>query len=255
MALLRQIASLTQGVASTLVLTPKSSLPSALNNVAFFATQKELVLPKKPLNPFFLFREEKLDTVKRQLPNSTNAQQLKTLGDMWKALGEEQKAVYNNKSQAAMEVYNQKIEAIEKDPKLGPQLIQIKEEKKVQRAAKALTKAKIERKNLKKELGKPKRSVRSAYAAFRDEIFPSLHKKGTSVTVTQKLIAEKWAAMTDAQKEPYVTRFQKAKEVDDAALLAWKENLTEDNDDAIKKLNKKITRKRALKNRSNEEEE
>lgn len=61
--------------------------------------------------------------------------------------------------------------------------------------------------------------------------------------------------MTDAQKEPYVARFQKAKEVDDAALLAWKENLTEDNDDAIKKLNKKITRKRALTNRNNEEEE
>ena len=87
MALLRQIASLTQGVANTLVLTPKSSLPSALNNVAYFATQKELVLPKKPLNPFFLFREEKLDTIKRQFPNSTNAQQLKALSNMWAVLG------------------------------------------------------------------------------------------------------------------------------------------------------------------------
>jgi len=61
--------------------------------------------------------------------------------------------------------------------------------------------------------------------------------------------------MTDAQKEPYVARYQKAKEIDDAALLAWKESLDEDNDDAIKTLNKKMTRKRELKNRSNEEEE
>jgi len=250
MALLRQIGSLSQGIASTLVLAPK--LPSTLNNVAFFASQKNLVLPKKPLTPFFQFREEKLDTVKKQNPNAKITQQTKVLGDMWKVLGEEQKEVYKTKYQAAMDIYNQKIEAIEKDPKLAPQLLQIKEERKAKMAAKAYTKAKTERRNLMKELGKPKRSIISAFSAFSKEVFPSLHKKGTSVTVTSKLIGEKWSAMTDAQKEPYVARYQKAKEIDDAAMLAWKESLDEDNDDAIKVLNKKMTRKRELKNRSNQ---
>ena len=259
MALLRQITSLTQGIASSLVFSPKSSLPSALNNVAFFATQKELVLPKKPLSAFFQFKEEKIDTVKSQLPNATHKQQLKAVGDMWKALGEEQKEVYKNRYKTALEDYNHKIEAIEKDPKLGPQLIQIKEERKEKMVNKAYRKANKERRNLMKDLGKPKRSITCAYHAFSQEFFPSLHKKEISATVTFKLIAEKWAAMTDAQKEPYVARFLKAKEVDDAALLAWKENLKEDHDDAVKEANMKFYTKKnkrlELRNRSNEEEQ
>ena len=259
MALLKQITSLTQGIASSLSITPKSFLPSTLNNVAFFATKKELVIPKKPLTPFFLFKEEKVDTVKRQLPSATHKQQLKAVGDMWKALGEEQKGVYSNRYKAAMEAYKEKIEAIEKDPKLGQQLIQIKEERKEKMANKAYHKAKKERRNLMKDLGKPKRSITCAYHAFSQEIFPSLHKKEISVTVTFKHIAEKWAAMTDAQKEPYVARFLKAKEVDDAALLAWKENLKEDHDDAVKEANMKFYTKKnkrlELRNRSNEEEQ
>ena len=88
MALLKQITSLTQGIASSLSITPKSFLPSTLNNVAFFATKKELVIPKKPLSSFFLFKEEKIDTVKRQLPKATHKQQLKAVGngDLWHGL-------------------------------------------------------------------------------------------------------------------------------------------------------------------------
>ena len=258
MALLKQITSLTQGIASSLSITPKSFLPSALNNVASFATKKELVIPKRPLSPFFLFKEEKIDTVKRQLPIATHKQQLKAVGNMWAVLSEEQKEMYKNRYKTALEDYNQKIEAIENDPKLGPQLIQIKEDRKEKMVNKAYKKAKIERKNLMKDLEKPKRSITCAYHAFSQEIFPSLHKKEISATVTFKLIAEKWAAMTDAQKEPYVARFLKAKEVDDAALLAWKENLKEDHDDAVKEANMKFYKKKnkrlELRSRSNEEE-
>ena len=250
-----QISALSQGITNTLVLTPKSTLPSALNNVAFFATQKELVMPKKPLTSFFLFRDENVEKVKRQYPNKRVTEQMSMISEMWKNLTEEQKEAYKNKYNDAMEVYKQKIERMENDPKLGPQLAQLREEKKEKMAARAYQKAKIERRNFLKELGKPKKAAVSAYSVFSQEIFKSLHKKGTPVTATTKAISEKWKNLTDAEKEPYVAKYEKAKEAHDAAMLAWKEKLDDDNADAIKGLNEKMNRKRKLKNRNTEVEE
>jgi len=247
-----QISALSQGITNTLVLTPKSVLPSAVNNVAFFATQKELVLPKKPLTAFFLFRQDKLDTIKRQNPKAKITEQMSMIGEMWKNLPDDQKELYKSKNSDAMEAYKQKMEAIENDPKLSPQLAQIREEKKEKMAKKAYQKIKVERKNFLKELGKPKRTAVSAYSIFSNEAFPSLHKKGTAVTGTTKIIAEKWKNLTDEQKEPYQARYLKAKEADDAALLAWKEKLNDETADEIKDLNKKMNRKLKLKNRSQE---
>ena len=250
-----QISALSQGITNTLVLTPKSTLPSALNNVAFFATQKELVMPKKPLTSFFLFRDENVEKVKRQYPNKRVTEQMSMISEMWKNLTEEQKEAYKNKYNDAMEVYKQKIERMENDPKLGPQLAQLREEKKEKMAARAYQKAKIERRNFLKELGKPKKAAVSAYSVFSQEIFKSLHKKGTPVTATTKAISEKWKNLTDAEKEPYVAKYEKAKEAHDAAMLAWKEKLEDENADAIKGLNEKMNRKRKLKNRITEVEE
>ena len=250
-----QISALSQGIANTLVLTPKSALPSALNNVAFFATQNELVMPKKPLTAFFLFRQDNVDTVKRQYPNKKMTEQMSLISEMWRNLTEEQREVYKNKYNDAMEGYKQKIEKMENDPKLGPQLAQLREEKKVKMAERAYQKVKIERRNFLKELGKPKKSAVSAYSIFSQEVFKSIHQKGTPVTATTKIISEKWKNLTDAQKEPYAAKYEKAKEAHDAAMLAWKEKLDDENADAIKGLNNKMTRKRQLKSRSTEVEE
>jgi len=250
-----QISALSQGVANTLLLTPKSALPSALNNVAFFATQKELVVPKKPLTAFFLFRKDNVETVKRKNPNAKITEQMSVITEMWRNLPEEQKESYKSKYNDAMEGYKQKMEKMENDPRLGPQLAQLREEKKEKMAERAYQKAKIERRNFLKELGKPKKSAVSAYSIFSQELFKSIHQKGTPVTATTKIISEKWRNLTDAEKEPYAAKYEKAKEAHDAAMLAWKEKLDDENADAIKDLNNKMYRKLQLKNRRTEVEE
>lgn len=250
-----QITSLSQGIANTLILTPKSALSSSLNNAAFFATQSNnLVVPKKPLTPFFLFKEEKIKQVRRENPNMKIMEQSSVVANMWRVLDEDKKDVYKNLYAGAMDVYKKKIEDIENDPKLSLQYAQIKEQKKEVQAKRAYDKAIRERKTLMKELGRPKRSATSAYSVYCKDTLKSLHKDGTPVSVTIRIVAEKWKSLSDAEKEPFVARYQKAKEADDAAILAWKEKVKEENEEDIAKLNAKVNRKRQLKNRGKGEE-
>merc|ERR1719445_2616704 len=199
--------------------------------------------------------KQKMEKMKRQYPNQKITEQMTAISEMWRNLTEEQREGYKNKYNDAMEAYKQKMERMENDPKLGPQLAKLKEEKKEKMAARAYLKAKIERRNFLKELGKPKKSAVSAYSIFSQELFKSIHQKGTPVTATTKIISEKWKNLTDAEKEPYAAKYEKAKEAHDAAMLAWKEKLDDENADAIKGLNNKMYRKRQLKNRSKEVEE
>ena len=253
----KQVASLSQGIGNTLILTPKSTLTSSLNNAAFFATKSnnDLVLPKKPLTPFFLFKEEKIKQVKRENPNMKMMEQVTIVANMWKDLAEDKKDIYKNLYAGAKDVYDKKIVDIQKDPKLSLQYAHIKEQKKEVYAKKAYNKALKERKTLMQELGRPKRTATSAYGVFCKENFKSFHKDGTPVQTTMKIVAAKWNSLSDAEKEPIMERYQKAKEADDAAILAWKEKVMEENEDDIAKLNAKVSRKRQLKKRSKGEEE
>ena len=154
-----------------------------------------------------------------------------------------------------MDVYKKKIDDIENDPKLSLQYAQIKEQKKEVQAKRAYDKAIRERKILMKDLGRPKRSATSAYSVYCKDMFKSLHKDGTPITTTIRIVAEKWKSLRDAEKEPFVARYQKTKEADDAVILAWKEKVKEENEEDIAKLNAKVKRKRQLKNRGKGEEE
>ena len=253
----KQVASLSQGIGNTLILTPKSTLTSSLNNAAFFATKSnnDLVLPKKPLTPFFLFKEEKIKQVKRENPNMKMMEQVTIVANMWKDLAEDKKDIYKNLYAGAKDVYDKKIVDIQKDPKLSLQYAHIKEQKKEVYAKKAYDKALKQRRNLMKELGRPKRTAASAFSLFCKDNFKSFHKDGTPVPTTMKIVAEKWNSLSDAEKEPFIERYQKAKEADDAKILAWKEKVTEENEEDIAKLNAKVSMKRQLKNRQKGEEE
>ena len=60
---------------------------------------------KKPMTPFFLYRAEVYDEVKRQFPKQKITSLAKKIGSMWKSLSEEQKLHYQEKHIKHKEIY------------------------------------------------------------------------------------------------------------------------------------------------------
>jgi len=109
-----------------------------------------------------------------------------------------------------------------------------------------------------KDLGRPKRSVSSAYQLFFQEKFFSYHQKGKPVnSETTKKISEAWTILNETQKEAYVSKFNVIKEQYNAELKAWKEKMdtNEENKENIQKLNAKVNQKRKLKLKDKKVEE
>ena len=92
---------------------------------------------------------------------------------------------------------------------------------------------------------------------FYKETFPSAHKKGVPVKDTARVVSEAWNCLSDEQKEPYVERFNQSKEVYKREYEVWKEEMdkNEEGTEQILKVNKKVARKRMLKNQNIEMEE
>lgn len=247
-----KIASLSNVFSNTLLLTPRASINAS--HLALFATQSkpkstELRLPKKPLTGFFMFRGENYENIKKKNPKASITELSGILGQQWKALDEGQKENFQNQYAAEMEDYNKQMAAIEADPTMNLKLVQLKEQKAQVSREKAYKKALKEKKSLMKDLGRPKRSINSGYSLFSQEKFSSYHQKGKPVSETTKIISEAWNSLSEAQKEPYLSRFDKFKEQYNVDLNAWKEKMAtnEENVENIQKLTAKVTKKRKLK--------
>lgn len=255
-----KIAALSNVFSNTLLLTPRASIPAS--HLALFATQSktksiELILPKKPLTAFFMFRGEKYEQLKTKNPKASVAELGAILGQQWKALDEGQREIYTTRYASGMEDYNKQIAAIEADPTMNLKLVQLKEEKAQERKEKAYKKALKEKKSLMKDLGRPKRSVSSPYSLFSQEKFSFYHQKGKPVSETTKIISEAWTTLNETQKEAYASRYNVIKEQYDAELNAWKEKMdtNEENKENIQKLNAKVNQKRKLKSKGKNVEE
>ena len=255
-----QIGYLSNCVANKLILTPKLASPTT--NVALFATASkpssgQLSLPKKPPTAYFMFRNEVYEKIKKKNPKAKAPEVATVIGQKWQELDDAKKEAYKGSYNAAMVDFNAKMAAIEADPKLNLQLAQIKEEKAKKMADRAHRKAKLEKKSLLKDLGRPKLETQSGYSLFFKENFPKLHKKGNAVTVATKTISERWNMLAPERKQPYLDAYAKIKAEYDMKLAAWKEKLNENLEDAesVENANKKLAQKTKRKKKLNEVEE
>lgn len=253
-----QIASLSRVLSNTLLLNTRASIPTS--HLALFATQSkqkvaELTLPKKPLSAFFMFRGDNYENIKKKNPKASLVELAAIFGQQWKMLDEGQRDVYQSRYASGMEEYNKQIAAIEADPTMNLKLAQFREQKAQATKEKAYKKALKEKRSLMNDLGRPKRSITSGYSLFYKEKFSAYHKTGTLASETGKVLGEAWNNLSEAQKEPYLLRFNKLKEQYDAELNAWKEKMAtnEENAENIQKLKAKVNRKRKNKSKSVEE--
>jgi len=78
--------------------------------------QQGPVLPKRPLSGYFLFRRDKLneglESKKEDGSKGTAADTSKVIAQLWKALTEEEKAVYTDQAKLAKDKYDQEVAAI-----------------------------------------------------------------------------------------------------------------------------------------------
>ena len=255
-----KMACLSNAFSKTLLLAPRASITPS--HLAMFATQSknkspQLVLPKKPMTSFFMFREENIEKIKRKNPKASVKELSVILGQQWKELDEGKKGIYQNRYASGMEDYKKQIEVIEADPVMNLKFAQLKEEKAQKSKEKQYNKAKMEKRALMKDLGRPKKTMSSPYGVFYTEKFASVHKKGDPVPNTTKHLSEVWKSLSDEKKEPYVAKYMKAKEVYDAELNAWKEKMAknEETTKTIEQLNAKVNRKRKQKTKKEEAEE
>lgn len=244
-----QIAALSNGFTSKLVIGHNAFSP--IQRLAPLATSSsldnaQLALPKKPPTAFFLFRKDVYEKTKKENPGASVSEMGAMLGLKWNELDDGKKESYKTLYTNAMDEYKAKMATIEADPKFSLQLDQAKLAKTKKTADKAYKKALREKRALYADLGKPKKTVPSAYTAFYKGNFSRLHKAGDPVPATAKAIGEAWKALTPEQKQPYVDTFEKAKAEHDAAVLAWKEKQNMDDVENIEAVNKKINRKRKL---------
>lgn len=146
-------------------------------------------LPKRPSSAFFLWSELHRDELRKQNPNLMLKDIQKELGTRWKSLPEEEKALFNQQAKDNMTQYHVELERFfEENPEA--------------RAEKKLRgKSKLGKVTLTVEAPTPPQ--RSGYHVFLQEMrpkFPTL-----PFTEAVKIIAERWQALPDSDKERYKT--------------------------------------------------
>jgi hypothetical protein len=143
--------------------------------------KKDPDAPKAAVNSFILFCRDNRQDIKNENPEMKATEITKKLGEMWKALDDEDKKEYQEKANEDKKRYAKEIEDYE--PKEG---------------------FKNPKKSPKKESASPKRSL-SAYIFFCNEKREEIKKKNPAMKATEIMaeMGKLWKALSDKKKKPY----------------------------------------------------
>lgn len=164
--------------------------------------------PKKPLTPYFRYMRDMRETVKKENPGMPIMEQTKLMSKQWETVDEKLKAKYLNDFKKEQIKYVE--ERAKYDSKITDEqrqeMLQIKQDKIDAKERKAI-KQKV------KELGRPKRPT-SAFLRF------IIHERvATPQSISQTYrqwhakATEKWARMSEAEKESYMLEARKDYEI------------------------------------------
>lgn len=181
--------------------------------------------PKKPAGGAFgVFMNEKRPEFIKALPGQPVSAVSKMGGGKWKGLSDAQRVPYQKK-------YEEKKAKFEKDMAAFLAAGGVK-----QKGATALRseKRKAKEGKKKKDPNAPKQPAGGGYGVFFSENRESITKSlpaGHKMTDVGKAGGEKWRSMSEAQKKPYVDKFEKKREAYKAALAEYKKTLPADEAD------------------------
>ena len=77
--------------------------------------KKDKDAPKRPLSAYFFYIQERRETLKKEKPNLENKELIKTMGEEWNKLSDEEKKPYVKKAEADKKRYQEDMKAYEKN--------------------------------------------------------------------------------------------------------------------------------------------
>lgn len=185
--------------------------------------------PKRPVNAYIRFAQSIRSTLHAQNPKASPTDISKLAAAQWQVL--------DPASKSKLEVEFKKEQAVwlQQNAKYLSQLTdQQKDEIRQARAEKIEEKTKREYRKKVKELGKPKRALNGFLLYCADNKPKSLGKEENKSQI--KLMAQKWAQMSEAEKAPYNSRAAEALVKYREDVKQWEEKMiAEDHMDVIRR--------------------
>jgi len=208
-------------------------------------------MPKRPLTGFIRYGNEIRPGLVKKNPNMKMTEITKLISQQYKELPVGRKEALNEAYKIDKKKFEAEFEKF-KNTSEGKELL---EKKKQDGKEKKLSKFKIQLRNLKEDMGKPKRHGNSG---FMDPELPYHHKRyplainlfskdqlegmsGTKPTDRLKIVSEKWGSLSEAQKAPYVKKSEELKAKYEKDLAVWEATQGKDGLSKIDDLQKKIS--------------
>jgi len=193
--------------------------------------------PKKPLTPYFRFLGQVRSECQRQNPNVKVTELMKIIAQRWDSLDDASKQPFISAYKSEVASYSPILEKYNKS--LTPEQKEAQQQLKLD---KQLQRERREKKRRLKEFGKPKKPASPFFMYLSNNV-----AKGSSITEYQnaaKKLSQAWKSMSEAEKAPYLTKYQENQDIYVKTLARWEEKmLKQGNDDLVRESTvKAITR-------------
>ncbi|XP_055386504.1 uncharacterized protein LOC129615367 [Condylostylus longicornis] len=176
--------------------------------------------PKKPLTPYFRFMKKMRDSVTAENPNAKAHEIVKILASKWENLDEINKKKLQEeykKDQISYLETRTKYDSKVTDEQRG-ELKQLKQELADAKQKRAM------RKRI-KDLGKPKKPASAFLRFLKHERSATPQGPNQTYKEWHKKTVEKWARLSDVEKEPFVKESGKELEAYKKSIAKWEEKM------------------------------
>ncbi|XP_065089576.1 transcription factor A, mitochondrial [Ochlerotatus camptorhynchus] len=209
-------------------LTPGLKTSASLSGLAASGS-KLPEKPKRPVNAYIRFAQSIRSTLHAKNPKASPTDISKLAAAQWQVLDAVSKSKLEDEFKKEQAVWLQQN---------AKYLSQLTDQQKVEirqaRVEKTEEKAKREYRKKVKELGKPKRPSNGFFLFCADIKPKNLNKEENKSQI--KLMAQKWAQLSEAEKAPYTTRAAEALVKYHADMKQWEEKMiAQDHLDVIRR--------------------
>jgi len=190
-------------------------------------------IPKRPLSGYIRYSNEIRPGLAKKNPNLKMSEISKLIALQYKELPVGRKEALNEAYQIDKKKYEAEKEKFQNTSE-GKELL---EKKKQAGKEKKLSKFKIQLKNLKEEMGKPKRYPLPINLFAKEQLAGMSGK----ITDNMKIVTQKWGTLSETQKAPYVKKSEELKAKYEKDLAVWEATQGTEGLGQIEDLQKKIS--------------
>jgi len=192
------------------------------SNRQYSAAAPLLEIPKKPNTPWVNFFKDNLPEYRKKNPGAKVSDLMPKISEEWKNLPAQKKDPMVAQYEAEKVKYQKLMDKVPEEVKE-----KAKAEKRQKKAIASGRSAAAELKDMLESLGKPKRPL-SGYMLFskdrRARMTASESQKSPPDLI--KMFAAEWKGLSEAQKQPYLDKYEKLKAEHDRVMEKWTEKMS-----------------------------